>query len=194
MSASEITSGIKRSLVNNRYEKMPGGEILIPEQNITIGGVFDYEHYRGGQLISSGQSHNKVVNEGLDHLLSVGFNDGTKIPAWYIGIYTGTYTPIAGEVAANIAANAVETSSYTETTRPVWNEAAPSGQSITNTASRSIYTMSADQTVLGAFLISSSQKGGAAGLLMSVSNFPAARILKSGDVFLVGYSINIASA
>jgi len=159
-----------------------------------VGGRFDFQLVRDGKVIDEWSEHNLVVNEGLNHLLNTQFNGGAQVATWYCGLFEGNYTPVATDTGANIAANATESVAYTETTRPEWIEAPASGQQITNTANKAVFTMNASKTIYGAFLISNNTKGGATGVLFAASRFAVARTVVTEDQLLVTYTIQAASS
>lgn len=184
---------LQKAVRNGDYEECDNG-LFMPKQKVMIGGVFSIDHMRGGELLETIQSPNIIVNEGLDHILSAVYNAGSQITAWYVGIFEGNYTPVAGDTGANIVANATECTAYDEANRVAWVEAAPSGQSITNSASKATFTINATKTVYGAFLISTNTKSDTAGTLMAASKFAASRSVVATDQLLVTYTLSAADA
>ena len=188
-------ASIRRSIRNGKYETSGPGEIFLPEQKLFVGGKFSTAIRRDGEIVTPWQvDHNLVVEEGRNSLLSVMFNGGTQLTTWYVGIFEGNYTPVDGDTAANIAANATESTAYDEANRIEWVEAAPSGSSITNTASKATFTMNATKTIYGAFLVSSNTKGGTSGTLFAASRFSASRSVVDDDELLLTYTLSAADA
>lgn len=172
-----------------------GKGLLLPEkQGLLLGGVFQGTHLRKGKVIEEFEDHNLVTNEGLDALLNIMLHGSTQITAWFIGLFEGNYTPVAGVTAATIVAAATECTAYTQSTRPAYDEAAASSQSITNSASRATFTFNATKTVYGAFLTSLSTKSGTTGTLFSAARFSTAKNVESGDELLLTYTFTAASA
>lgn len=159
-----------------------------------VGGVFEFELVRDGKVIDKWSEHNLVTNQGLNHLLNVGFSGDTAASAWYVGLFNTAHTPAAGDTAATIATTAGESSAYDEVTRPLWVEVGASNQSITNSASKATFTINAPTTIYGAFLISDSTKAGTNGTLFAVSRFPAARTVIATDQLLVTYTLQAQSS
>ena len=184
----------RREVANRQYEISDSGGIYLPKAKVMLGGVFEVDHIRDGKSLGITRDHNIVVNEGLNSILSVVFNAGTQITAWYVGIFEGNYTPVATDTAANITANSTECTAYTESTRVAWVEAAPSGQSITNSASKATFTCNASKTVYGAFLASASAKSATTGTLMAASKFSASRAVVNLDSLLISYSFAASDA
>lgn len=167
----------------------------MSNEKVGVGGVFTFEHLRDGKVIDSWDEHNLVVTEGLNHLLDVTFHGSTQVPTWYVGIFSGNYTPAATDTGATISANSTEiTTGYDEATRPAFVESAAAAGSLSNTASKASYTINTTVTAYGAFLVSSSTKGGTAGTLMSCTRFSTARALLSGDTLQVTYTFSAADS
>ncbi len=166
------------------------GKIITPDSfNIGVEGIVHTEHYRNGELIGVDDTHNIVVDEGLSHTLSVVIAGGTQITAWYLGIYESNYTPLAADTAATISANAIESTAYSELTRPAFTPGAVVSNSIDNSASRAVFTINAARTMYGVFLISESTKQSTLGTLMSAALFTNARSVIAGDQLFVTYTL-----
>lgn len=174
------------------YKRSAGG-ILMPEHKINVGGKFTGQIVRDGQIIDEWEDHNLVVNEGLNHLLSVLFNGGTQVTTWYLGVFEGNYTPVATVTAATITAAATECTAYDEATRQAYDEAAPASQSITNAASKATFTFNAAKTIYGAFLASASAKSATSGTLFSAARFGTAKTVADDDQLLLTYTFNASS-
>lgn len=175
------------------YEKTKGG-VLMPLGRFEVGGRFEVEHVRAGEVIDKFDVANLVVNEGLDYLLDVMFHSVSPAATWYIGLFEGNYTPVASVTAATITSASTECTAYDETTRQEYNEAAASGQSITNSANRATFTFNATKTIYGAFLVSASGKSATSGKLFSAARFGASKSVADDDQLLVTYSLGAASA
>jgi len=176
----------------NEHIKTEGG-LLVPSSKLQVGGVFHCQHVRNGEVIDEWEQPNLVVNEGLDKLLNVMFNGATQIGTWYLGLFEGNYTPTATVTASSIAADATECTAYDEASRPEYNEAAASGQSITNSANRAAFTFNATKTIYGAFLISNNTKSGTTGTLFSAARFSSSKSVVSSDELLLTYTFTAAS-
>lgn len=188
--------------------KDSGKGLLVPEHKIIMGGRFNILHRRRDkraedawgfetwETLSIEQVDNLVVNQGLNHILGVEFNGQTQVSAasWFLGLFQGNYTPVPTDTAATLPGNATECSSYTSATRPLWQGAAPSGQSITNSANPAVFTFNAGVTVYGAFMVSSSTIGGTSGVLFAAAQFAAPKAVSNADQLLVTYTFNATSA
>jgi hypothetical protein len=192
--SSSAVKGIGRDVRNGNFEVSDDFGLYLPKQKLLLGGEFTVEHRRAGELVGASVEPNTVVNEGLDHILSVIFNSGTQVTTWYVAIFEGNYTPQSTDTASNIASNSTESTAYDEATRVEWVEAAPSGQTVTNSANRATFNINATKTIYGAFLISDNTKSGTTGTLMAASRFSASRNVVSGDDLLITYSFSAADA
>lgn len=149
---------------------------------------------RNGEVIDQFDCDNLVVNQGLNYMLGAALGNQTVITSWYIGLFSGNYTVVAGDTAATIASNSTEVSAYTAGTRQGWSPAAPSSQSITNSASQASFTFNGSVTIYGGFLVSTATISGTSGTLFSGAQFGAAKSVVSGDILLLTYTYNAASA
>lgn len=174
------------------YIESAGG-VLLPEGRLQLGGVFECELVRDGEVIDRWSTHNLVTNEGLNHVLDVIFHASTQVSTWYIGLFEGNYTPVATVTAASITADSTESTAYDETTRQAYVEAAASSQSITNSASKATFTINATKTIYGAFLVSNSTKSGTTGTLMSAARFGSSKSVVDNDQLLVTYTFTASS-
>lgn len=179
---------LRRSLANHKYEITDAG-IVLPEQKLLIGGVFSaqvndgpWEHF-----------HNKVVNEGLTYLLSVGIANGTKIGTWYLAPFKGNVTPLATWTAANFTANSTELTEYDEANRPTFVTPGASAQNVNNTASPASITINATVTAYGAALISNAVKSATTGTLLSAGLFTTPKSLADNDTLNLAYSLTATS-
>lgn len=166
-------------------------------EKLKLGGVFTFEHIRNGVVIHSWEEKNIVVDEGLEYILGNALDGATpSIGSWYVGLFSNNYTPVNTDTAATFPGDAGETTTaYSETTRPSWVEAGVSGNAIGNSASPAQFTFAdASTDVYGAFLVSSSTKGGTAGVLIAASRFSSLRTMLDTDVLNVKYTITASSA
>lgn len=180
------------------FERRPSG-LLVPKIKKTIKeqiigrGTYFGSIRRNGEIIDEFEYDNTVVNQGLNDNLNCYLGAGSQTTSWFMGIFQGNYTPVPTDTAATIAGNSTECSSYTNATRPQWQSAAASGQSITNAANRATFTFNASVTVYGAFLISNNTIAGTSGTLFSASLFGAPKAVSSGDQLLLTYQFGASN-
>ena len=162
-------------------------------------GVWKMECYRMGRLIWTEEFPNIVTNEGLDHALDVLMGATSKDATWYIGlIRDDSWTAVAaGDTAAQINGSNgwQEADEYDEAVRQTCTFAAASSQSITNSASPAVFTMSDTETIKGCLLANTSTKQGTSGVLFSCAVFTAGdRDVVDNDVLNVTYTLTSADA
>lgn len=174
------------------YIQSAGG-VLMPQNDLKVGGHFNVQHVRQGEIIDEFTCPNLVVNEGLDALLNIMFHGDTQIATWYIGLFEGNYTPVATVTAATITSASTECTAYDEATRQEYNEAAASSQSITNSANKATFTFNATKTIYGAFLVSLSTKSGTTGTLFSAARFSSSKAVVDDDQLLLTYTLSASS-
>jgi len=175
------------------YEQTAGG-VLMPVVALAVGGVFSGQIVRNGEVIDEFECPNLVVDQGLNHLLGAAFAGQTQVNPWYLGVFEGNYTPVASVTAANIVSASTECVAYTEATRPEFNEAAPAGKQVTNSANKAQFTFNATKTIYGAFLISDAAKGAGGGTLFSAARFASPKGVVATDQLLLTYTFTAASA
>lgn len=138
---------------------------------------------------------NGIVNVGVQYLLNTGFNAGTAVTTWYIGLINGASPTLANTDTMSSHAGWTENVAYDEGTRQEWVEVTSSGSSrqITNSGATSDFTISTNgQTIYGVFLTSSSTKSGTTGTLFSTAGFSAAKSVGDGDVLQVTYTVSVS--
>ena len=158
-------------------------------------GIWTVEHYRSGRLISlEGNIRNIVTAEGRDAHLDIMFHGGTQITTWYLVTFESNTTPASGHTYA--VPVYTECTAIDEATRPEWQEAAVSSQSITNSANKGTFTYNATKTIYGAALVGGGSapttKGNTAGggtLFCSVP-FGTSKPVVSTDVLKITITVN----
>lgn len=174
------------------YTPTDGG-VLMPANDLQVGGIWSGQHIRNGQVIDEWEDKNLVVNEGLNALLDIMFHGSTQITTWYIGVFEGNYTPVATVTAATITSASTECTTYDEATRVAYDEAAAASQSITNSASKATFTFNATKTIYGAFLVSASAKSATSGTLFSAARFSTSKAVADDDQLLLTYTFAASS-
>ena len=165
------------------------------------GGVYHIEcRDKDGNLKWSAESHNLVVNGGLQDMNNKYFLGSAYTATWYIGIYgaAASNNPAASDTASSHA-GWTEVTPYSNATRPACTFGSPTladPSVITNSLSPAQFNINATQTVGGAFLISNNVKGGSLGVLFSASDFqsPGDRSVASGDTLNVTYTFSLDAA
>jgi hypothetical protein len=138
---------------------------------------------------------NIVVNVGLDDALDKHLKGAAYTAAWYVGLTDGTPTVAAGDTMASHA-GWVEVTAYDEAVRQTLTLGAVSGQSVDNSASKAVFTISANGTVIGgAFVNTVNTKGGSTGTLYGAGAFTAGdKTLDDNDVLNVTVTCTAAAS
>ena len=185
-----------REIRAERFDITPEG-IYLPRIGARAAGEY-FGRVNGGAWQKEGD--NLIVTEGFAHLLNVTFDTSTAKPAgYYLAIFSGNTAPAANWTAAAFAAVASEIVSMTEghtgATRPVWTPAKTTTGSIDNMATVASLTIatSSQLNVTGAALLTSSARGGTTGVLVSASLYAAPRTFQAGDIYELGYRINLTT-
>ena len=185
-----------REIRAERFDITPEG-IYLPRIGAIAAGEY-FGRVNGGAWQKEGD--NLIVTEGFAHLLNVTFDTSTAKPAgYYLAIFSGNTAPAANWTAAAFAAVASEIVSMTEghtgATRPVWTPAKTTTGSIDNMATVASLTIatSSQLNVTGAALLTSSARGGTTGVLVSASLYAAPRTFQAGDIYELGYRINLTT-
>jgi hypothetical protein len=168
-------------------------------EGIGAGGVYTLQCFdKDGLLKWEASTHNLVVNVGLQDMNTQYFKGSTYTAAWYIGLVTGpgSGTTFAAGDTMSSHAGWTENTGYSNATRPAatFGTATTADPSvIDNSASAASFSINATSTIAGAFLTTSSTKGGTTGTLFSASDFtsPGDRSMVSGDTLNVTYTFSL---
>ena len=161
---------------------------------LKLGGKFIAECYRNGRRIWIEKTHNIVTTEGLNRILDVMFHGTTQTATWYCGLVETDTDPAAG-MTYDVPVF-TESTAYDEATRPAYVEAASDGGSMTNSANKAVFTISATKTIYGAALFSINTKGdhtgGANNVLYCYAKFGTPRAVVDNDILNLTYTITSA--
>jgi hypothetical protein len=173
-----------------------------PDARVRAGGVFKIQCIdKDGNLKWEAESHNLVVNQGLQSMNAVYFSAATQITTWYIGLYgaASSNNPAAGDTMASHA-GWTEQTGYTISGNNTIRATCTFGTAttadpsvITNSASPAAFSITGTATIGGAFLTSSNTKGGTTGTLFSAADFsaPGDRSVANGDTLNVTYTFSL---
>lgn len=145
-----------------------------------------------GKVRWSTTAKNLTVNSGLNDKLDKYFRGTSYTAAWYIGLMSSSPSVAASDTMASHG-GWTEVTTYSELARQTFTPAAAASQSLNNSASVAEFTMNASGTVGGAFLTTSSTKGGSAGILYGALPFAENRTVGNGDILRVSVSITEVS-
>lgn len=176
-----------------RFDVTTNG-IYFPRQGVLANGEY-FGRVNGGAWSKEGD--NLIPTEGLAHILNVSLGTTAKPAGLYLALFSGATAPAANWGAASFAAVASEivsqTEGYTAATRPVWTPVNTNTGSIDNLASVASLTIAtaSQLNVTGAALLTNSTRGGTTGALVSASLYAAPRVFQNGDIYELGYRINL---
>ena len=176
-----------------RFDVTANG-IYFPRQGVVANGEY-FGRVNGGAWAKEGD--NLIPTEGLAHILNVALGTAAKPAGLYLALFSGATAPAANWGAASFAAVASEIVSQTEgykaATRPVWTPVNTNTGSIDNLASVASLTIAtaSQLNVTGAALLTNSTRGGTTGALVSASLYAAPRVFQNGDIYELGYRINL---
>lgn len=164
------------------------------------GGVFRAECYdKDGNLKWVAESHNLVVNEGLQDMNTKYFKGVSYSAAWYLGLITGPGSGTSYSATDTLAIHGgwTEFTNYSGARKAVTFGSATSADPsvISNSASPAQFAITgAGGVVAGAFLTTVSS--GTSGILFSEADFqsPGDRTVVSGDTLNVTYTFNLDAA
>jgi hypothetical protein len=169
-------------------------------EGLSGGGKFKVVCFdKDGNLKWQTESHNLVVNVGLQDMNDKYFSGSGYTAAWYIGLYGSgsTNDPAAGDTMSSHS-GWTEVTDYSQTERPTatfGSATAADPSVIDNSGSVAVFTINGTTTVGGAFLTSNDTKGGTTGILFSAADFqsPGDRSVVSGDTLNVTYEFSLAA-
>lgn len=196
MPKTNLRAEVTREIRAQRFDITPEG-IFLPRLGAIAAGEY-FGRVNGGAWEKEGD--NLIVTEGFAHMLNSAFDTGTaKASGHYLAIFSGSTAPAANWTAASFAAVASEivsmTEGHTAATRPAWTPVKTNTGSIDNLTAAASLTIATAGTlnVTGAALLTSNQKGGTTGALVSASLYPVPRTFQNGDVYELGYRINLTA-
>lgn len=175
--------------------------------DLKCSGRYVVEHWRDGQRINEYYFPNGITNEGKNQLLDTQFHAVAAITAWFMGLVddlnysaldaTDTYDDIdqPGNGWDEFALYTDPGNGDSATTRPSWDEAAASAQSITNNTV-TVYDITGSGTVKGLFLCggvgTANVKGdhASAGKLWATALFSGDVAVLNNDQLKVTYTVS----
>jgi hypothetical protein len=178
------------------------GKTALGVEQSGLGGVFTVTcQDKDGNLKWEFDFHNLVVNQGLQDLNTQYFKGSSWTPTWYLGLVdgSGSVTYSAGDTLAShgatgsggwselVGGGTVYSGNRKTVTFGTATTANPSV--ISNSASPSVFSITATATVAGAFLCSVAS--GTSGTLFSVGSFTGGnKSVANGDTINVTYTFS----
>lgn len=161
------------------------------KQGIRIGQIYTIECFdkNGNQKWQDG-FENIVVNSGLDHYLDATLKTGSVSPTWFVGLKNAVPAVASDTISSKGFA---ELTPYSNATRPSLVLGTITVGAVDNSASKATFTINANATVAGGFLVNNNTKGGSTGVLLGAGEFTSARAVESGDTLTVQVNISMTS-
>jgi len=187
-----LASALLSAISANDYTENQDGSITTGG-GITAKGEY-FDRTNGGEWA---RTENLIPTEGLAHILNVALGTTPKPASYHLALFSAAAQPAANWTAASFASTASEivsmTEGYSSATRPTWTPTNTSTGSIDNMTSVAKVTMktASSLTVQGAAMLTSSAKGGTAGVLISASKYASPRVFQDGDTYEIGYRISL---
>ena len=156
------------------------------KSGIKLGGTFHVDAYdKKGRYKWSNVAKNMVMKVGIQNMLNATFAGATQINPWYVGLLSDTVVT-NDRTMANIALATEFTGD-----RPEYVDVR-SSETITNAAGKATLTCDKDATTVeGAFLASSDDMDGSAGVLLCAGVFSGGvKVADSGDKLVVTYTFS----
>lgn len=185
----KLFNELMRAVRNRKYETTDAG-MYFPVINMEIGGYFDVQVNDGPVEVFP----NLVVDQWRVRALEILFLQATPETNFYLAPYSANVTPLATWTAANFTSNSTEFTNYTEAGRQIWTVATVDAFSVSNTASKAVFTVAAGagNTIWGVGLLTQAAKSSTLGHLVAANRSPTSRTnLVEDDEVTIGYTINL---
>ena len=179
----------------------PSGTFLLPacpihgkplagmREGFRLRGAFRAQLWQGRQFLRDLPFQNTVMTAGITHMLATQFTGSAQITTWYFGLIdTTAFTEILAADTMGSHAGWTESTAYAEAARQAW--AAVSGAAMAANTTEATFTANAATTLQGAFITSSSTKGGSTGTLWSAGSFSVPQGVAAGQAIRLSYVVS----
>ena len=176
---------------------------LVSKLSARTGAIYEFECVGPDGKVKWREAITNIIPvEGRNFYLDATLKEASQPTDWYVGLIDDTnWTEVASDdTAAKISTTKnhpttndwQELDDYSESTRPVLTLGTVASGSVDNSASKASYSINATVTIRGAFVVSSSVKGGTAGTLLSAGAFSSTRSAQNGDTLNVTVTLTMA--
>ena len=147
-----------------------------------------------GALKWAEEFDNLVVTVGLNELLTDTFKASAYTAAWYVGLTAGSPSFVAGDTMASHG-GWTESAAYSEGNRQTLTLGSVASGSVSNSASKAVFSINGTATVGGAFVANNNTKSGTSGTLYGGGAFTEGnRSVVSGDTLSVTLTLTITAS
>jgi hypothetical protein len=134
---------------------------------------------------------NGITDSGMNTLIDTMFHGSTAIDPWYLGLIDNAgFSAVANGDTMASHSGWTEFTSYSESTRQEFVEAAAASRATDNSASPAAFTISVSGSVKGVFVVGDSAKSGTTGPLWSTALFTSSRTVEVSDVLRITYGVS----
>lgn len=171
-------SEFRRALANFAYELTDTG-ILFPKSKLHIQGQIgasllrreDKEAGANWRDFPFEYSFNRVVNQGIDHILNTALGGASQIATYYMAPFATNTTPGASTTAANFNSTLTEFTNYDEATRVEYVPVASTAQLLENSVTPALFTIAdgVQTNVYGFGTLSVATKSATTGVLVGAA-------------------------
>lgn len=136
---------------------------------------------------------NLVTTAGKNDLLTNYFKGSSYTAAFYVGLVdNASFSAYAAGDTMSSHAGWLESTAYSNSTRPALTLGTAASGSIDNSASKASFTINASATLDGAFIATNSTKGGTTGVLYSCGAFSGGdRTVANGDTLQIQATLTV---
>ena len=156
-------------------------------------GLFELEVWEAGRLLKRSAFRNMSTIVGRNYMQNAAFNEGAQSVTWYMGLINESdFDALSINDTMSSHSGWTENENYSQAERPEWAADAAAGGSVTNSV-RATFTINANTSIIGCFVISDNTKGGTTGTLWCTGRGGAARRLVTGQSLKVTYTHTLSS-
>jgi hypothetical protein len=171
-------SEFRRALANYAYELIPGG-IRFNRSGFEMRGLFEMQTRSLADRLAGAEwsdmpwvhGHNRVVDQGINHILNTAIGGATQITTYYMAPFATNTTPGASLTAATFNSVLTEFTNYDETPRQTYVPVAATAKELENSASPVLITIAdgVQTDIYGWGLLTVSTKSATTGVLVAAA-------------------------
>ena len=164
------------------------------KQSLSLHGYFLWTRYDSKRRFRGcGRIYNMVTTAAINNLLDVYFNGASQTATWYMGLIDlASFTSIDAADTMSSHAGWQEVTTYSQSTRPSWGQAAAASGSINN-PSAAQFTFTATKTIHGLFVASNNVKNGTTGILWNTAILDSNETFNAGELLKLFYVLPVGS-